>query len=489
MWYERYFQEIKEYIEKGHFHLALDKCVALENQLSAITDDVFYARLWQLRAVIYQNIVDHQNAVKCWYEMSKCNINMEDKGKAYSNFLFDIHYSHNTISQLRKYHNEYQELLENIVQYDHKNHDCNKTKIRIGYLSADFSDHIVTNFTIQLLAAYNRRDFEVYAYHCGQKNIDNTSRQLEKLVDCWRDLRDKDYAKAAEVIYEDSIDILMSTGGHSNGGEELLICAYKPAPIQICGIGWFDTTGMSAMDYFLSDVYCTPDGHGADQFCEKLLRLPHTHFCYTPSERFLHTKGQYQLQSNIMFGSFNNIMKISKECLNAWHQIISLVPNSKLLLKNMNHRQRAIVKKRLRQAGFWDEQYVLQEASADYLNEYYNIDIALDTFPYPGGGTTCEALYMGVPVISYYEERHGSRFGYSLLKNIGLEQLASDTVAGYIDTAVALANDRELLNLLHQNLRSMMKNSPIMQPSIYLNDIEDAYRAIWQEYCRERNNE
>ena len=244
------------------------------------------------------------------------------------------------------------------------------------------------------------------------------------------------------------------------------------------------TSGSSAVDYFLGDPHCDPEGlHDAD-FREEIWRLPHSHFCYTPSARVLNVKKEYKLHEPIIFGSFNNFLKINEAILEDWLQIIRQVPGSRILIKNSSHKTNAlkIIGRQLNRIGFNPEEYILEDATGDYLARYLDVDILLDTYPYTGGGTTCEALYMGVPVIARYGRRHGERFSYSILQNIGLGELACATREEYIAKAVALARDKELLRTLHQQIPVMMQASPLMDGPAYVQSVEDMYRTIWAKW-------
>lgn len=189
----------------------------------------------------------------------------------------------------------------------------------------------------------------------------------------------------------------------------------------------------------------------------------------------------------ITFGSFNNFAKITDEMLAVWREILRSVQNAKLILKNVDLRekQRTAMEKRVLALGFSPHEIEVHAGSQYYIEGYNEIDIALDTFPYPGGGTTCEALFMGVPVISRYGRRHGSRFGLGILSNCGLEGLAVSTNEEYIERAVGLANDRELLTMLHQNLRDMMKRSPLMDGRGYTKEVEAAYEMMWENWLKQ----
>lgn len=398
-----------------------------------------------------------------------------------SNYFINLHYvSGISDKEMFEAHALYNQLFLKDIEFQHKKR--NKKKLRIGYISQNLVTHIVMNFVIQLFSAYDKERFEVYLYQVGGHH-DEVSDWLMTMTDGWCELDGFNAHDAAQKIYDDGIDILFDLSGHTEGGLTLQICAYKPAPVQLCGIGWFDTTGLSAIDYFLSDIYCDPPENDAF-FTEKLLRLPHSHFCYTPPETVLKCNGEYHVHSPIVFGSFNNFDKITDEMLRVWKRILERVPGSKLLLKNVYRSMDRVehMKQRLNSLGFRREQLDIRPGTADYLDEYMDMDIALDTYPYPGGGTTCEALYMGLPVVTRYGQRHGSRFGYSLLMNMGLGELTASSDEEYIRIASALASDSELLAGLHASIRTLMQRSPLMDGRGYVREVETAYEKIWKDW-------
>lgn len=407
-----------------------------------------------------------------------------------SKIIFFYHCFGHTDDQIKAVLDEYSNLAKYIIpcEYDieDKRRRNKKAKRKIGYLSVSFRENIVTYFDIQLFAGYDRDKYEVYLFSVGDvENKDAVTEQLQGLVDGYFDLWGMGYAEAAQLIKAQDIDILFDLDGHTSGGRTLILCNFKPAPIIICGIGWFNTTGLKQIDYFLTDNYCCPPGIGDEDFNEELIRLPHTHFCYTPPERALEADGSYQVHDNIVFGSFNNFKKLSPEVFDVWVQIIRQVPGAKLLLKfdnGLECESGQRVFRMAKTAGFTDEQLEFRAADRTYLSEYRDMDIALDPFPYPGGGTTCEALYMGVPVITLIGNRHGARFGYSLLSNMGLGELTAKTKADYINIAVALASDKELLQALRGQIRRMMQQSPLMNGRQYVAEMEAAYEKIWHKY-------
>ncbi len=401
----------------------------------------------------------------------------------YSNYLMYLHYLPRIEAEaMYREHCRYQDFFEDVVPFSHAKKY--KSKLRIGYLSPNITDHIVMNFVVQLFAQCNHERYEVVIYDNGHKKNEVTQ-WLAGMVNGYRDISRLDARQAAKCIYQDEVDILFDLAGHSEGGHSLQIAAYKPAPVQISGIGYFDTTGLKAMDYFLSDRYCDPLENDA-WFREKLIRLPQSHLNYTPSERFHSFRKNYQLHNPVVFGSFNNFAKITDEMLLLWKKILERLPTSRLLLKNVSLLTEPLLrmKKRLALLEMPLDRISIMPATADYLDDYMNIDIALDTYPYPGGGTTCEALYLGIPVINMRGKRHGARFGYSLLKNIGLEELAADSAEDYVNKAAAVAEDRELLFALHQNIRKMMEQSSIMDGKSYVRTMENVYEQIWNTWLK-----
>jgi predicted O-linked N-acetylglucosamine transferase (SPINDLY family) len=312
------------------------------------------------------------------------------------------------------------------------------------------------------------------------------------MVDHWQNIGGLTYEEAAARIYADGIDILVDLSGHTNGGATLIISSYKPAPVQVCGIGWFNTTGLKAMDFFLTDQYCSPEGQGDTDFSEQLIRLPHTHLCYTPPDYMRICPETWHRRPKITFGSFNNFAKITDDMLRLWLSILNQVPGAKLLLKNSYqgavHQQTQLLA-RARRIGYQASQLELRMATDGLLQEYRELDIALDTYPYPGGGTTCDALYYGVPVITLAGKHHGSRFGASILKNLGLGNLVADTPEEYAALAITLAGETELLAKLHQILPERMKQSPLMDGPGYVREIEAAYETIWAAWLRQENPE
>ena len=408
-----------------------------------------------------------------------------------SNWLLYLHYLPDvTDAQMFAAHQRYAGLFPGVRPFSWgaaRAARAGKKKLRIGYISPNFYEHIVTNFSVQLYAQYDRSRYEVILYQTGGQQNEVTD-WLNGMVNGWRDLRKLTPKEAAARIAADEVDILVDLAGHTEGGHTLEIMAWKPAPVQVSGIGYFDTTGLPQMDYFLGDRYCDPPLQDRN-FTEKILRLPHCHFCFTPKETVQQAKTTYQLHTPVVFGSFNNFRKLTPQQLAVWREIVRRVPGSHLLLRHTQNEpaRLAYVQQLVDALDFPAGSVTVEPGIWHYLDHYQDVDIVLDTYPYPGGGTTCEALYMGVPVVSRYGTRHGSRFGLSLLTNVGLGELAAGTDEDYIRVAVALAQDPQLIVALHRQLRTLMQNSPLMDARGYVRGVEAAYERIWRRWLRGRD--
>ena len=384
----------------------------------------------------------------------------------------------------------YGALFADVQPYTHRGRR-KKDKIRIGYISGDFRQHVMQYFIWPFLAGYDANAFDVYVYSLGK--ADQYTDFFQTLVTKWRDLTsyEQDTVRIAREIHADKVDILFDLAGHT-AGTGLAALAWKPAPLQLSGLGYMATTGLKTVDYFVTDHYCDPAGSGSEAFyVEKLLRLT-SQFCYNgythlPASTETPARGRGYIQ----FASFNQYQKFYDPMLRAWQEIMGRVPQSRLLLKNNAYSKPGVVQsayERLQRLGFDMSRVQFEQATRDYMNRYLDVDIALDTFPWPGGGTTCDALYMGVPVVSYYTERHSTRFTYSLLANIGLSDLASTSLSDYVETAVALAGNLDLLDALHRELRDRMKASPVMDQERYIREMEECYRAIWNAWESENTS-
>ncbi len=380
----------------------------------------------------------------------------EEHRAAYSNYLFALHYLPGVEdARLFREHCGFARLFAGVRQYAHEAGRHRHERLRVGYLSPDFSMQINAFFIMALLVHRTRERFDVYCY----------------------DTRGAGGSVAEQM-----------RSGHAAGGRTLAVAAHRPAPVQMTAIGWFDTTGLPAIDYVLADDWAATE-ENEELFLEKPLRLhDHSLLCYMPPSSVQYVKGRRERRAAPVFGSFNNFYKITHEQLLLWREIVERVPGARLVLKNTadSEAQERRMRRMTARAGFAEGAVEFRRATSDYLAQYLDIDIALDTYPYPGGGTTCDALYMGTPVITRCGRRFGSRFGLSLLSAAGLSELAAATPGAYVEKAVALARDPDLLNALHEDLRRRMTLSPLMDGAGYVREVEKLYEKAWQTWLQQK---
>jgi predicted O-linked N-acetylglucosamine transferase (SPINDLY family) len=296
-------------------------------------------------------------------------------------------------------------------------------------------------------------------------------------------------AQIAELVRSDAIDILVDLGGHT-ADDFLRVFARKPAPVQVTWLGYPNTTGLAAMDYRLTDALVDPAGTADEYHSEALVRLSGGFLCYLPPHHAPPVSPSPAAQFlAVTFGSFNTLQKITPEVVDAWTRILIAVPGSRLLLKRAPFRNSAVAnryRQMFQKAGIESDRVLLQDQTpspADHLAQYSQIDVALDTFPYNGTTTTCEALWMGVPVICLAGNRHAGRVGASLLSRLGMADLIAGDFDDYVQVAVALANDPTRLAGLRTSLRSRMAASSLCDAAKFARSVEAAYRAMWQKWC------
>ncbi len=362
-------------------------------------------------------------------------------------------------------------------------------RLRVGYVSPDFHMHSVAFFLSRVLPAHDPQAVETFAYSDVAKPDEVTVR-LRASVAHWRDVRELNDASLAEAIRHDGIDILVDLAGHT-AGNRLGVFARKPAPVQVTWLGYPDTTGLAAMDARLTDAIADPDG--AEAFAtEKLLRLPQGFLCYAPGEDAPDVAARPA--GPITFGSFNNLPKLSDETLDLWAQVLLAVPDSRLLLKARgldDPEVRQGVVARFAIAGVDPARLSFAGRVRGYgghMALYGDMDIALDSLPYNGTTTTCEALWMGVPVVTLAGDRHCARVGASLMTRIGLGDLVAQTADDYVAIAAKFAADRSRLAELRGGMRARMQASPLMDAAGFTRSLESAYRALWREWCLKDSN-
>ena len=359
-------------------------------------------------------------------------------------------------------------------------------RLRLGYVSADFRFHPVGWFIQAPLAFRDRARFEVTCY-ANQLEHDALTDEVRRQADRWRDIRALPDDGFAAQVAADGIDILIDLAGHS-ANNRLPALARRLAPVQANWIGFPMTTGVAAIDYLIADARLAPPGSEPD-FTETIVRLPEVAWCYTPPA-FAPAVAPLPARATgrVTFGSFNNPVKLNPAVLESWAAILARVPGAQLLIK-FRHLEGGGAAAHLRAAaaaaGIAAERLVLEGASPhpEALAAYARVDIALDPFPFNGGTTTCEALWMGVPVISFPGATMAGRMGASFIAAAGLPELVARDRAGMVDVAVALASELDRLAALRAGLRARMAASPLCDGPRFMAGFEAALRALWRERC------
>ena len=438
------------------------------------------AEVWSMLGSALLTLGQPREAVGALLRSAELETEAEKKRVECSNAIFAANSAADfSAEEFQALYSYYRELCSDAEPYPRQRYQ--HKRIRIGYLSSDLRKHPVAYFLWPLLHGHHREEFSVYCYAANDSE-DEVTRQMQRESEHWRNVANLSPQEIAAAIHEDEIDILLELNGHTKNNC-LPVLAWQPATVQLSGIGYMNSTGLNTTDYFLSDAVCAGDEEASRLFfTEKMLPLRHSHFCYAPLYPFPDC-GEAPCMRNgyVTFGCFNNFSKVTDGMLRLWGSILASVPDSRLIFKHriFNEEEgREFTVGRLRSLGICTDRIELRGFSSDYLEEYNEIDIAFDTFPYTGGLTTCEALYMGVPVISLYGRRHGTRFGLSLLTNAGVGELAVPSEEQYASLAVALAKDRNLVDDMHRDLRLRMEHSRLMNEALYVRETEDVYRRI-----------
>jgi protein O-GlcNAc transferase len=365
--------------------------------------------------------------------------------------------------------------------------DLNR-RLRVGYVSPDFNMHPVAFFMGALIASHDRHAVEVFCYSStfAQDKMTAAFRGMNVI---WRDIAALDDVSAARLIRDDGIDIAVDLAGHT-AGNRLLTLARRPAPIQATYLGYPNTTGMGAIDYRFTDVWADPPGASDRTHSEILVRLPSGFLAYTPPANMPPVRELPALSNGrVTFGSFNNVAKISPGTIDLWARVLTAMPDAQLMIKARSFVDAALRERFQRlfvARGVTEERLLLPfepVGSVAHYDTFNRIDIALDTVPYNGTTTTCEALWMGVPVVALAGDRHASRVGVSILNAAGLSELIAPTPDAYIAIARGLASDLDSLAALRASLRTRLAPSALLDARRVARALEQAYRSAWRNWC------
>jgi predicted O-linked N-acetylglucosamine transferase (SPINDLY family) len=358
-------------------------------------------------------------------------------------------------------------------------------RLRVGYVSADLGEHVIALFVEPIFSNRDPRQVEVFAYDNGRSS-DAVNARLRAGADQWRSVANLDDDQLAALIREDGIDILVDLAGHTQGSR-LAVFARKPAPLQITYLGYPATTGVEAMDYRLTDAGFDPPGMTETQYVEKLVRLPDCLLCYQPPSDAPEVSALPALARGfVTFGSFNQPAKLGAGVLELWARLLGQVADSHLLMAPVApgySRERyqqifaahGVVPERI--------EFEPRLPSPQYQALRSRVDIALDPFPMNGGSTTCETLWMGVPLVTLSGDRFVSRAGTSLLTAAGLAECIARDEAEYVAIAAGLAADLPRLAQMRAALRDQMRQSPLLDGARFTRNLEAAYRQLWRDWC------
>ena len=405
-------------------------------------------RVHELIGACFHDLCNAEGAAQAYFNAAMTDKFLRSQRAHFSNYLFALHYlpqldAPTLINELKIYNSLYRdtEILPPI-----KN---SSEKISVAFISPNFCDSSAARFYEALLTDYDREKFSVTAWSLSTEE-DSFTKKIRRIVNGYFDITETSFAEAAEKIRDAGADILIDLGGHTEGGSTLQIAAYKPARLQMTGIGYFDSTGSDFMDYFIGDEFLTVHD---EIFTEKILQLKNA-FAFRPNAKMIREKNSRRAfpHKNFTFGSLNNFMKLSDDYLAAVKKILDALPDAKIIFRDttpLKSRQVELVE---RLKSFEIERAEVRRGENNFFTDYSEIDLILDTFPYPGGMMTALALYMSVPVLNLCGELPHTRTGADILKISGVDGLIVYNFDAYTKKAVELATNRAKLAALTEKI-------------------------------------
>lgn len=441
---------------------------------------------------VLQDLGRLDESLVCYRQAVKLNPDYTD---AYSNLLFVLNYlaSDSPVTYKLDAH-RYGALVSKQRTFRYSEWNCPQPpgKLRVGFVSGDFCSHPVGFFIEGLLSNIARSNFELFAYST-QFFEDELTARIKPFFAEWRHLSGMSDETAAKQIHADALHILIDLSGHT-AKNRLPVFAYKPTPVQVTWLGYFATTGVEEIDYWLGDPYVIPEAEEC-HFTERIRRLPETYLCFTPPKDHIEITVLPALAAGyITFGSFNNLTKINDAVVKLWSTVLNSVANSRLFLKTKqleDESVRVTIANQFAAHGITRDRLILEGRSprAELLAAYNRVDIALDPFPYPGGTTSVEALWMGVPVLT----RRGDRFLSHVAESIAYNSKQADWVADddhdYVHKALRFSSDLASLAELRQGLREQVLVSPLFDAPRFARYFEEAMQAMWSDWTGRRNVE
>ncbi len=458
----------------------LDAAVACFEQ--ALRQNPLYATAWNNLGTAFKDQGDLDRAIDCF---QRALAQQPDYGAAHSNLLFTLHYRDGIrLDELAAAHARFHEQHAAALATATQPHVAARNpaqRLRLGFVSPDLAAHPVGLFLIRALENLDRRQFQLVCYS-DRLQADSITRRFQAVAHAWRDVCGLPDEQLAQQIRADQIDMLFDLSGHT-ARNRMLVFARRPAPVQLTWLGYVGTTGLQAMDYLLADRHETPPG-AEPYYREKVLRLPDGYVCFDPPPDAPPVSPLPALTAgHVTLGSFNNPAKLTPAVVATWSEILTRLPNARLLLKYRGLDSRA-AQSRLRELfarhGIDAARVELSGRAAplELLACYAQLDLALDPFPYNGGLTTCEALWMGVPVVTCPGETFASRHSLSHLTTVGLTETIARDRSDYVERVVALAGDLPHLAALRGELRSRVAASPLCDGKRFAANLAELLRGI-----------
>jgi protein O-GlcNAc transferase len=457
----------------------------------ALEQDPEFAGAHNHRGLILQDQGRIDEALQSFGEAASLS---PDNAAFCSNRLFAMHYDRRTtpadhLHAARKWWTQYGTGVSQEPSFEIDPDPFRK--LRIGFVSGDFRSHSVGFFLMPLFTCYDRQQLEIHCY-AQVENPDATTDRFRHSASGWYSTMGRDATTVAERIRADRIDILIDLAGHT-ANNRLDVFALRPAPVQITWLGYPGTTGSPVIDYRITDAVADPPGESDAWYSERLLRLKNGFLCYEPPEEAPPVASAPMVRNGyVTFGSFNTLPKLNSQVIAAWATLLRRVAGARLLLKcrqlgDANTCQR--LRDRFASLGVSAHRIRLMgkvKNTKGHLAMYHEVDIGLDPFPYNGTTTTCEALWMGVPVVTLKGDRHSGRVGASILSGLKLQDLIAEDQADYVERAALLASNRERLTHLRRTLRERMTESPLCDGPGFSRILAGVLRKIWIDWCRDQ---
>ena len=471
------YTAIREDIHTGYIYEAIEAILYLRAHEEIPADEQW--RFSEMMGACCSALADTEGAIAAYFEAATEDKYLRSQRSHFSNYLYLCHAVPNlTPKELKAQFDMYATLYRHEEPLPLRA-DVHHARLRIGFIAQHFLSSSSSLFYEALMRGLTEK-YDVHAYALDDR-ADAFTEELRGAVD-YHVLANRSIEEQAEAIRADEIDVLFDLGGHTDGGMTLMVLARRPAPVQVAGIGWFATTGVPFVDGFLTDAVLSPAGT-EEFYSEQLLRLPHA-FHFTPDTAMrASTVTERSADAPVTFGVMQNFMKINEESLKLWGRILKKLPKSQLILQD------AAVDSPLRVTTILEmieglklpaKRIFVRTGKCDYLGDYGDIDIALDTFPYAGGASTATALYMGVPVITLRGEiHHASRLGAAMLTAAGHADWIAEDARAYEQLAVQMAEDIVAVRARRAGLRAEVEASALMDGASYLSAVTGEIERLW----------